>query len=106
MHSQSISYYDINVQEPSPFRDFPPECYRQLAEFRYLIRRFMHFSEDAARCVGLEPQQHQLLLVIKGLPASVRPTVSTLSARMCLRHHSTVELVNRLVERGVAVRRP
>jgi DNA-binding MarR family transcriptional regulator len=79
--------------------------YRQLAEFRYRIRRFLHFSEEAARHHGLEPQQHQLLLAIKGLPAGQRPTVRALSDRMCLRHHSTVELINRLAERGAVVRR-
>ena len=42
--------------------------YQSLAEFRYQLRCFLHFSEQAARSVGLEPQQHQLLLTIKGLP--------------------------------------
>lgn len=78
--------------------------YRQLAEFRYRIRQFLHFSEEAARAVGIEPQQHQLMLAIKGLPLEVRPTVTALSARLCLRHHSTVELINRLVERGAVAR--
>lgn len=80
--------------------------FQQLAAFRYSIRKFLHFSEEAARHNGLEPQQHQLMLAIKGLPGSMRPTVTTLSTRLCLRHHSTVELINRLVERGAAVRKP
>jgi DNA-binding MarR family transcriptional regulator len=80
--------------------------FQQLAAFRYRIRQFLHFSEEAARRNGLEPQQHQLMLAIKGLPQGLRPTITTLSARLCLRHHSTVELVNRLVERGAAVRKP
>ena len=79
--------------------------YRQLAEFRYRIRQFLHFSEQAARLNGIEPQQHQLLLAIKGLPEGTRPTVTALSSRLCLRHHSTVELINRLVERGALMRR-
>lgn len=78
---------------------------QQLAELRYRIRQFLHFSEAAARANGIEPQQHQLMLAIKGLPEGSRPTVTTLSSRLCLRHHSTVELVNRLVERGAARRR-
>jgi DNA-binding MarR family transcriptional regulator len=81
-------------------------AFRRLAEFRYKIRQFLHFSEEAARAAGIEPQQHQLLLAIKGLPADLRPTVTVLAARLCLRHHSTVELINRLVERGAVVRRP
>jgi DNA-binding MarR family transcriptional regulator len=84
---------------------FPSSGYRQLAEFRYQVRKFLHFSEEAARAHGIEPQQHQLMLVIKGLPPETRPTVTALSARLCLKHHSTVELVSRLVERGAAVRR-
>jgi DNA-binding MarR family transcriptional regulator len=80
------------------------EQYRQIAEFRYRIRQFLHFSEEAARANGIEPQQHQLLLAIKGLPEGTRPTITALSARLCLRHHSTVELVNRLVARGAVTR--
>jgi DNA-binding MarR family transcriptional regulator len=79
--------------------------YRKLAEFRYRIRQFLHFSEEAARLSGIEPQQHQFLLAVKGLPEGTRPTVTALSSRLCLRHHSTVELINRLVERGAVIRR-
>jgi DNA-binding MarR family transcriptional regulator len=80
-------------------------AYRRLAEFRHQIRQFLHVSEQAARANGIEPQQHQLMLAIKGLPEGARPTVTTLALRLCLKHHSAVELVNRLVERGVAARR-
>ena len=79
--------------------------YRALAEFRYQIRRFLHFSEQAARSAGLEPQQHQLLLALKGLPDAVPATIQTLAERLQLRHHSTVELVDRLVTRGLVRRR-
>jgi DNA-binding MarR family transcriptional regulator len=79
--------------------------YRKLSEFRYRIRQFLHFSEEAARLNGIEPQQHQVLLAIKGLPEGTRPTVTAISSRLWLRHHSTVELINRLVERGAVKRR-
>jgi DNA-binding MarR family transcriptional regulator len=79
--------------------------YQSLAEFRYQIRRFLTFSEREARAAGIEPQQHQLLLAIKGLPKGQRPTIGTLAERLQLRHHSAVELVNRLVERRLATRR-
>ncbi len=78
--------------------------YRALAEFRYQIRRFLQFSAEAARAHGLEPQQHQLLLAIKGLPVAVRPTIGEFAERLQIQHHSAVELVNRLSERG-AIRR-
>jgi len=79
--------------------------YRALAEFRHQIRRFLTFSEAAARAAGIEPQQHQLLLAIKGLPEGRVPTIGTLSDRLQLRHHSVVELVDRLEARGLAARR-
>ena len=86
-------------------REISAAGYRQLAEFRYRIRQFLHLSEEAARSKGIEPQQHQVLLVIKGLPDGSRPTVRALSERLCLRHHSTVELIDRLVEQGAVARR-
>ena len=70
--------------------------YQALAELRYQIRRFVHFSEQASRTAGLEPQQHQLMLALKGLPKGVRPRIGELAERLQIRHHSTVELVNRL----------
>lgn len=74
--------------------------YQALAELRYQIRRFLHFSEQASRTAGLEPQQHQLMLALKGLPKGVRPRIGELAERLQLRHHSTVELVNRLSTAG------
>jgi DNA-binding MarR family transcriptional regulator len=93
-------------EEISNQQGFPLARYRQLAELRFHIRRYLQFSEQVARAHGIEPQQHQLMITIKGLPASTVPTVSALANRLCLRHHSTVELINRLVERGAAVRKP
>jgi DNA-binding MarR family transcriptional regulator len=78
--------------------------YQALAELRYQIRRFLHFSEQAARRMDLEPQQHQLMLALKGLPPGVLPTVKTLAERMQTQHHSTVELVNRLSRAGLVRR--
>jgi len=74
--------------------------YRSLAELRHQIRLFTHFSEEAARDAGLNPGQHQLMLALKGLPPHLHPSVGELAERLQLRHHSTVELVNRLASRG------
>jgi len=93
-----MSCYDIFVP------DLTLSEYRALADFRFQIRRFLQFSAEAARSGGLEPQQHQLLLAVKGLPEGLRPTVSELAKRLQLQHHSVVELIDRLAERG-AVRR-
>ncbi len=74
--------------------------YQSLAELRYQIRRFLHFSEQVARSAGLEPRQHQLLLAVKGLPHGVRPRIAELAERLKIQHHSTVELANRLAAGG------
>jgi DNA-binding MarR family transcriptional regulator len=86
--------------------DLSPEQYRDLAEFRRQIRRFLHFSEATAKEHGLEPQQHQLLLALRGLPEDVAPTIGELASRLFLRHHSAVELIDRLEKLGAVVRRP
>jgi len=78
--------------------------YQALAEFRYQIRKFLRFSEHAVRAAGMEPGQYQLMLAIKGIPQEMRPRIRELADRMHIRHHSAVELVNRL-EAGGYVRR-
>jgi DNA-binding MarR family transcriptional regulator len=75
--------------------------YGALADFRYEIRRFLSFSEQAARDSGIEPQQHQALLAIKGLPPGRRATVGVLSERLQIQHHSAVELSVRLEAKGL-----
>jgi DNA-binding MarR family transcriptional regulator len=78
--------------------------YRQLAAFRYEMRRFLSFSEQAARNAGIEPQQHQLLLAIRGLPNGERPTIGTVAERLCIQHHTAVGLVDKLEGHGLLVR--
>jgi DNA-binding MarR family transcriptional regulator len=69
--------------------------YRALAAFRYHIRQYLDFSDQAAKAIGLEPKQYQLLLAIKGLPEASDPTVGTIAKQLHIRHHSAVELINR-----------
>jgi DNA-binding MarR family transcriptional regulator len=78
--------------------------FQAMAELRYQIRRFLRFSENAAREAGIEPQQQQLLLAVNGLPEGKKPTIGALAERMQLQHHSTVGLIDRLVERGLLIR--
>lgn len=80
-----------------------PADYQALAEFRYLLRRFMVFSEEAAREAGLAPQQHQALLAIKGFEGA--PTIGDLAERLAVKHHSAVGLVDRLAKAGHLKRR-
>lgn len=73
--------------------------FRALAEFRYRIRIFLTGSEEAARRAGLEPQQYALMLALRGLPVGLEPSIRELAERLQLRHHSVVELVDRLERR-------
>jgi DNA-binding MarR family transcriptional regulator len=91
-------------------KETPPRLtqadYEGLAEFRYLIRRFLEFSENAARGLGLAPQQHQALLAIRGFPGNQTVTIGDLAERLRIRHQSAVGLVDRLAQAGLLLREP
>jgi len=80
------------------------EDYENLLAFRTSMRRFQHWSETQARAVGLTPAQHQLLLAIKGHPGVQGPAIGDLAGYLLLRHHSTVELVDRAEKAGLVER--
>ena len=79
--------------------------YIRLADFRHVLRKFLNFSEKSAAAEGLAPQQHQALLAIRGREAGTT-TVGILAERLCLKHHTTVELVQRLEKAGLVAKRP
>jgi len=85
-------------------RDLSDADYRALAGFRHQLRRFLAFSEQAARGASIEPRQHQVLLALRGLPEGVSPSVQVLADKLVLRHHTVVELLDRL-ESGGLIRR-
>lgn len=78
--------------------------YELLAAFRFALRQFLRFSEEAAHAAGLTPQQHQALLAIKGYPERDRITVGELAERLQVAHHSAVGLIDRLVAEKLVVR--
>jgi len=78
--------------------------YRALARFRYALRSFQRFSEEAARDAGLTPAQHQLLLAVRGWDGDGPPTVSDLAERLQQKLHSTTELVARAETNGLIAR--
>lgn len=78
--------------------------YEDLAEFRFALRHFLKFSEDAATDAGITPQQHQALLAIKGFPGRDHVTVGELAERLQIKHHSAVGLVDRLVTEQLVMR--
>lgn len=84
--------------------DLPSSEYQALGNFRFQIRRFLHFSEAAARAEELEPQQHQMMLAIRSREEPDSPTVGELAESMLLKHHSAVGLIDRLEERGLVQR--
>lgn len=84
-------------------RDLRDEDYRTLADFRYQLRRFLRFSENAAKARGLTPQQYQALLAIRAVPDG-EMTVGLLAERLLVRAHSATELIDRLERQGLASR--
>lgn len=97
-----------------PPRDVPPSAeaaaltkqhYEALSEFRYQLRRFLHFSEEAARSEGLTPLQYLLLLHVRGFPGRDWASVGELAERLQMRHHGVVALLTRCEELGLVQRR-
>lgn len=79
--------------------------YEALAEFRYALRKFLAFSENAALRAGLTPQQHQALLSIKGAPGIEWLSINQIAERLLVRHHTAVELVDRLANLEFVIRK-
>jgi DNA-binding MarR family transcriptional regulator len=78
--------------------------YRHLAAFRHVLRRFLAFSEEAARSAGVTAQQHQALLAIKGCVDPDTVSVRYLAEQLLLQPNSTAELVERMVKAGLLAR--
>jgi DNA-binding MarR family transcriptional regulator len=99
MENYIVKRYNLNVSELA--KRTARQRLQTLAEFRYALRQFLHFSELAAAEAGVHPQQHQLLLQIAGIPDGVAPTISYAAERLGLRHHTVVELSKRCEEQGL-----
>jgi len=84
----------------APARALSRAEFERLAEFRFQLRRFLHFSSAAAEDAGLRPQQYQLLLCVSGMPDELPPTIANVAARLLLKHNSAVELVDRTIDQG------
>jgi len=91
----SLSLPLAESQEPDQVHITKGE-YEALAAFRYALRRFLRFSEQTAREAGVTPQQHQVLLAIKGFPGRESATISELAERLQMRQHSMVGLIDRM----------
>jgi len=78
--------------------------FEALSEFRYQLRRFLRFSEEAAQNAGVTPLHYQLLLHIKGYPGQEWATVGQLAERLQIQHHGAVALVSRCEKAGLVAR--
>lgn len=90
----------------APKKKLSKAQYEMLAAFRFALRQFLKFSEDAAHAAGITPQQHQALLAIKGYPGRDRVTVGELAERLQVAHHSAVGLIDRLTSENLVAREP
>lgn len=86
--------------------EFSKDDYEALARFRYGIRLYFRFSEQAVRSIGLMPQQYQLMLVVKGFPGREWATMTEVAERLQSSHNSVVGLVDRSVANDLVERRP
>ncbi len=89
-----------------PTAGLPDADYARLLHFRTELRRFEDWSRRQAQRAGLTPAQHQLLLAVKGHPNRRGPTIREVSEYLYVRHHSAVELTDRVVDAGLVLRTP
>jgi DNA-binding MarR family transcriptional regulator len=85
-------------------RDATVRELQALADFRYLVRSYLNNTERACRAVGIEPLHYGVLLQLVGLPEDEMPTIGYVAKRLCLRHHSAVELIDRMEKRKLVRR--
>jgi DNA-binding MarR family transcriptional regulator len=91
----------LNLRSPDTTSSTVAEVIRELAMFRYSLRKFLRFSEKAARQFGVTPQQHQLMLGVAGYTGRGTASISELAEFLQERHHSVVELIERAVQNGL-----
>jgi DNA-binding MarR family transcriptional regulator len=96
-----MSYHDTVYPVELAQADF-----EHLLRLRTGLRRFLRWSEEQARTVGLTSAQHQLLLAIRGHPGETAPTIGEIADYLVLRHHSAGELIDRAQDAGLVVRSP
>jgi DNA-binding MarR family transcriptional regulator len=91
----------LNMRES---RQLTGDDYATLAAFRHALRRFTAFSEAEAKAAGLTPQQHQALLALKSKPGVPSLGIGEIAAHLLIRHHTAVELVDRMAEADLVTR--
>jgi DNA-binding MarR family transcriptional regulator len=90
----------------APEDRFSEHDYRAIAAFRARLREFLRFSEESARSAGISPQQHQLLLAVRGYDGPGEPSIGELAEALQIRHHSCVGLIDRMEAMDLVQRLP
>lgn len=80
---------------------FDKKDYESLLQFRMAIRKYIHFVDEGARAVGITPQQHQLMLAVKGQKGKDWASVSEVAEALQLKHNSAVGLATRCQAAGL-----
>jgi DNA-binding MarR family transcriptional regulator len=101
-----VNTADLGPGEMAKSNPLTQDDFEALAEFRFQLRRFLRFSEEAAKSEGLRPLQYQLLLQVKGFPPPMLPAIGELSERLQMAQHNTVALVSRCEKAGLVRRVP
>lgn len=78
--------------------------YETLAAFRFELRKFLNFSEQAAKALGMTPQQHQSLLAIRAAPDRML-SIGDLAEQLFIQPHTASELADRMSVLGWLERR-
>lgn len=96
----------VEPDEPrAPVSPLSQKDFETLSHFRYQLRRFLRFSEEAARRQDITHLQYQLLLHIRGFPGREWATVGELAERLQAHHHGVVSLISRCEKLGLVQRR-
>jgi DNA-binding MarR family transcriptional regulator len=102
----TIPVSDEAMMKPPVRNGLSKTDFEQLSEFRYQMRRFERFSEQAAQGEGITPLQYLLLLHVKGYPGREWATVGELAERLQAQHHGVVALVSRCEALELVKRKP
>jgi DNA-binding MarR family transcriptional regulator len=90
----------------SPRGSIDKQHLEALSDFRFRLRSFLRFSEDAARAEGITVLQYQLMLHTQGFAGREWATVSEIAERLQAQPHGVVALVSRCEEAGLVRRKP
>ena len=99
-----LSFADVELKKAERRFNLSTADYARLAAFRYALRRFLRFSEEAAAESGITGQHYQAMLILRACPEDRRTTINDLAQQLLIKHNSAVELVDRLVQQELATR--